>query len=348
MQPVIVTRSKFGSVVAELLKNGRLVAPVKQGETKGLAEISAENIQDVDLSGIRTVESFKSWVFKIIETVSTYFNQDIQPVAEKYIFLGVRACDLSALKVLDRVFLEGECVDPVYAASRTNIILITADCNDCGKTCFCNLVKDKPYAEQGFDLNISLLADNYLISAGSEIGEELLKRISNITATASDNDLQIQKQQRETVVNKLNEQNAVFNIKYELSGIHKINLENPAWRALTKDCVECSACNFICPSCSCFLLLDNKDNSNFQRDKVWDACLKTGYARVAGGSNSRPKLYERLQNRYHCKFDYSYDRLGRYTCVGCGRCIDACAGNIDMRKIFAALSYLAPLTAKLD
>jgi ferredoxin len=68
---------------------------------------------------------------------------------------------------------------------------------------------------------------------------------------------------------------------------------------------------------------------------------------VAGGSNPRGKLYQRLQNRYHCKMDYSYDRLGRYTCVGCGRCIDGCAGNIDMRKIFAELERQAPLTAKL-
>jgi ferredoxin len=69
---------------------------------------------------------------------------------------------------------------------------------------------------------------------------------------------------------------------------------------------------------------------------------------VAGGANSRPKLYERLQNRYHCKFDYSFDRLGRYTCVGCGRCIDGCAGNIDMRRIFVELEQQAPLTAKLE
>ena len=113
--------------------------------------------------------------------------------------------------------------------------------------------------------------------------------------------------------------------------------------------MECSACNFICPTCTCFLLLDQEKDKDkkCERYKVWDACLKASYAKVAGGANPRGKLHERLQNRYHCKFDYSFDRLDRYTCVGCGRCIDGCAGNIDMRKIFMELEKQAPFTAIL-
>jgi formate hydrogenlyase subunit 6/NADH:ubiquinone oxidoreductase subunit I len=153
---------------------------------------------------------------------------------------------------------------------------------------------------------------------------------------------------RKKVAGLLDETNRSFRLKRDISESHKRNLENKIWKVLTKDCVECSACNFICPTCTCFLLLDQKNGKENERHKVWDACLKAGYQEVAGGSNPRGKLYERLQNRYHCKFDYSFDRLNRYTCVGCGRCIDGCAGNIDMRKIFVELEKQAPLTAKLE
>ncbi|MFA4966928.1 MAG: 4Fe-4S dicluster domain-containing protein, partial [Candidatus Margulisiibacteriota bacterium] len=152
---------------------------------------------------------------------------------------------------------------------------------------------------------------------------------------------------RTNMVDLLSKINSKFKLKLNICETHKLNLENKVWKALTKDCVECSACNFICPTCTCFLLLDQKAGEGGKRDKVWDACLKAGYTRVAGGSNPRGKLHQRLQNRYQCKHDYSYDRLGRYACVGCGRCIDACCGNIDMRKIFVELEKQAPLTAKL-
>ncbi len=42
--------------------------------------------------------------------------------APKYAFLGVRACELAAIRVQDRTFLEGPYVDPIYPpATQTGI-----------------------------------------------------------------------------------------------------------------------------------------------------------------------------------------------------------------------------------
>ncbi len=60
--------------------------------------------------------------------------------------------------------------------------------------------------------------------------------------------------------------------------------------------------------------------------------MSIGYARTGGGGNSRPALAQRLENRLRCKFEYSRDRYDLVTCTGCGRCIDACMGRIDMRE----------------
>jgi NAD-dependent dihydropyrimidine dehydrogenase PreA subunit len=262
------------------------------------------------------------------------------------ILLGARGCDLEALEVLDRVFLEGEFRDPFYETRRRQLLLISADCTSCGETCFCTLVKGQPYPTKLFDLNLTPIEDGFVVEVGSEQGKRLVEENQELfDANQAEAKAEAKAKVRNRTLALLTEKNQAYRLKMDLVESHKRNLENrTAWRRLTKDCVECSACNFICPSCSCFLLLDSRQS----RDKVWDACLKAGYARVAGGANSRPKLYERLQNRYHCKFDYSFDRLGRYTCVGCGRCIDGCAGNIDMRRIFVELEQQAPLTAKLE
>jgi formate hydrogenlyase subunit 6/NADH:ubiquinone oxidoreductase subunit I len=349
-QEYFINKINFPKLVERLLRDARIIAPVEFGQRKILQEITFETIERVNLFGFRTVEPFKSYWFKLTEIVSRYFDKDEAGHGKKFVFLGMRGCDLEALEVLDKVFAEGEFKDPFYISNRNENLIIGADCTDCGDTCFCTLVKGKPYPTKIFDLNLSPLAEGFVVEIGTIKGKRVIESNPNLFQKAPKDLLDARANNREKVAHLLAEKNQQFNLKLDLSELHKINLENKVWRRLTKDCVECSACNFICPTCSCFLLLDAETRNlkpEYRRYKIWDACLKAGYARVAGGANARGRLYERLQNRYHCKFDYSFDRLGRYTCVGCGRCIDGCAGEIDMRKIFVELERQVPLRAKL-
>jgi formate hydrogenlyase subunit 6/NADH:ubiquinone oxidoreductase subunit I len=153
---------------------------------------------------------------------------------------------------------------------------------------------------------------------------------------------------RQAMEARVNSQNQNYTFKASLTNIHRQTLENvAAWRQITKDCVDCQACNRVCPSCTCFLLVDQFHHGEEEKIKVWDNCLHGSYTRVAGGTNDRGALFSRLQNRYHCKFDYMVSRTGNAACVGCGRCIDACLGKIDMRTVFKTLEKAAVLSAKL-
>ncbi|MDD5382362.1 MAG: 4Fe-4S dicluster domain-containing protein [Candidatus Margulisbacteria bacterium] len=347
MQEYFISANDFISLVTDLLKDSAVIAPVAFNGRNILQEITPETIKDINLTGFRTVEPFKSYLFKLTEKVSKYFGADEPAQGKKLVFLGARGCDLEALEIYDKVLGEGDFTDPYYLANRKELLLIGADCTDCGKTCFCNMVNGQPFPGKLYDVNLTPVEGGFVAEARTEKGEKLIASFSK----ASEEQLKEKEAVRSKTSAKLEEINQEFKCRCTVNWAeaHKINLENSkAWKTVTKDCVECSACNFVCPSCTCFLLLDQMENDHSGRYKVWDACLKAGYARVAGGANSRPKLYERLQNRYHCKFDYSYDRLGRYACVGCGRCIDGCAGNIDMRKVYAELVRQVPLTAKLE
>jgi sulfhydrogenase subunit beta (sulfur reductase) len=349
-----VNHLNFADLVKKLLETSRVLAPVQQYERNYIQEVTVDNIQSINLFGYRTVEPFKSCFFAISEVVADYFKPGTEVTAEKITILGARGCDLEALEVEDRVFGEGDFHDPFYLKKRENSFIIGADCTDCGSTCFCSLVKGKPWPLQRYDLNLAPVEGGYLVEAGSAKGKAFIEDNHKLFSPASDTGLQTKAENREKVLKRLDQVNANYKFKLEIAESHRLNLENKVWQELTKDCVECSSCNLICPTCTCFLLADARgqvpgagDQGEFERHKIWDACLKSGYQKVAGGANPRGKLYQRLQNRYHCKMDYSYERLKRYTCVGCGRCIDGCAGNIDMRKIFAELERQAPLTAKL-
>lgn len=347
MAEYFISKEDLPRWVGMMLADRQVVAPVNEFGVKHIASISPENIGSIDLSGFRTIEPLKSYFFKIIETVSCYFGHQIHGGAGKILILGARGCDLEGLEVEDRVFTDGEFKDGFYAANRENSFIVGADCTDCGRTCFCTLMKGKPFPAKLFDLNLSPVEGGFVVQVGTEAGQKMIDQNRAIFSTADPKQIEEREKNRTAMTERLIEQNKGFGIRAELSASHRINLRNKAWQGLTKDCVECSACNFVCPTCTCFLLTDEDKRSSYQRDKSWDACLKAGYARLAGGANPRGKLHERLQNRYQCKCDYSYDRLARYACVGCGRCIDGCAGNIDMRKIFAELERLAPLTANL-
>jgi len=349
-----INQINFGYLVRKLLETSSVLAPVEQYGRNYIQAVTVDNIESINLFGYRTVEPFKSCFFAVDEVVSKYFGGENGPEPAELTILGARGCDLEALEVTDRVFSEGDFQDNFYSKRREKSFIIGADCTDCGATCFCTLVKGRPWPLQRFDLNLSPMAGGYLVEAGTERGKKFIEDYRSFFEAAAEAGLQAKVANRQKVLQRLAEVNRPYEFKQEIAASHRLNLENPAWKYLTKDCVECSACNLICPTCTCFLLADARGQvpgagyqGEFERHKIWDACLKSGYQKVAGGSNPRGKLSQRLQNRYHCKMDYSYERLARYTCVGCGRCIDGCAGNIDMRKIFAELERQAPLTAKL-
>jgi len=349
MKQYFISTANFRKLVQKILKESTVVAPIKTGQSRYLEEISLENIDDMDIFGIRTIESLKSYLFKLSEKVSKYFGKDEPLHGRPLTIIGVRGCDTEALEVLDKVFGEVDPIDHFYALNRENTMIIGTDCTECGKTCFCTMVKGQPYPVKLFDLNLSIVRDGYVIEVGTKKGERIINDNPALFIDATSISIGEKEKNRKKVTDCLIENNNdKYKLKLELSLTHKRNLENKIWRTLTKNCVECSACNFICPTCTCFLLLDQERGKDNERYKVWDACLKAGYQKVAGGANPRGKLFERLQNRYHCKFDHSFDRLNRYACVGCGRCIDGCAGNIDMREIFVELEKQAPLTAKLE
>ena len=66
--------------------------------------------------------------------------------------------------------------------------------------------------------------------------------------------------------------------------------------------------------------------------------MRLAYAEVAGGANPRKVLGDRLMHRLMHKFSYFLDRYGIDMCVGCGRCVDAEAGGVDIRVVLKKLN----------
>lgn len=103
------------------------------------------------------------------------------PEVPRYAFLGVRPCDLHAIAVQDRVFLEGRCVDPAYQACRDRVFIVAVNCGQAGGSCFCVSMQTGPRATSGFDLALTeILEDDrheFLVEIGTPKGAEILDAI---------------------------------------------------------------------------------------------------------------------------------------------------------------------------
>jgi hypothetical protein len=97
--------------------------------------------------------------------------------APRLAFLGVRACEIAALLVQDRVLTEGPITDADYAARRAAAVIIAVECVAPASTCFCTSMGTGPEVTSGFDLALTEIADGFVVRVGSDAGRFLAMRL---------------------------------------------------------------------------------------------------------------------------------------------------------------------------
>jgi sulfhydrogenase subunit beta (sulfur reductase) len=304
-------------------------APVEDGEP-GVFE------ERINLGEIRTCEPLKVFLFEARKRVSTgYQHADSTETERPRCIVGVKACDLKSLKILDGVFIDEDFTDPFYAVSRRENLILSSDCTAAADTCFCTSLHVDPFPRDGFDLNLSVIDGGYVVEIGSDKGREIVESQQSLFTPATDKQLSERGRRRERVSEQVKTNVREYGMPDQdaFDGIIKTNYESDFWREEGAKCVECGACNAVCPTCHCFLLCDQERGGSQERFRLWDSCLIKDFAQVAGGANPRPELWMRLRNRFEKKFDFFPTVKEIYACTGCGRCITACPGNIDIRDV---------------
>ena len=296
------------------------------------------------LSAPRAAQSPKGLLLPPVESAGRYGAQGAATAVEAKcrVVAGVRACELRAWRYLDAVLRSGEFEDPAYRARRDATVIVSCDCVDCADSCFCTLVGGEPFCRDGYDVNLTALGEGFLVDIATERGRQWIGDTEDLQQASSER-LAERDRIREAMVERVRKQNEAF--AFRASDQSQPALPNDgdeAWQTFAADCVECGACTNICPTCYCFYLYDQVlGPEEFERVRTWDSCLLSTYHRMAGGEDSklspRPSLYSRLANRVLHKFAYSPQQTGHLGCVGCGRCVDACIGQIDIRRVVQEL-----------
>ncbi|HSN68599.1 MAG TPA: 4Fe-4S dicluster domain-containing protein [Thermoanaerobaculia bacterium] len=252
------------------------------------------------------------------------FSHDPQP-PPRYACLGVRSCDLQAIALQDRVFINGRWTDPSYAGRRAALFVLAVHCTRPSANCFCASMETGPRAAGGFDLALTELPDGFVIYVGSEAGSEAMRDTAWSAATAYDLG-------RARTLLDAAERRMPREVRTEgLAARLFERLDHPRWKELGERCLSCGNCTMVCPTCFCSTVderLDFRDDTSV-RERVWDSCFSTAFSHVHGG-NIRPTVASRYRQFVTHKFASWKEQFGAFGCVGCGRCIAWCPAGIDL------------------
>ncbi len=326
----------------EVNREAEIVAPVQRLGGRTFEQI--KDISEVDFLEGNPLSSAKQFFFPQTDELFQFrkgvFSFQVEAKRKRRILFGIRPCDLAALEFSDRFFSRehGGYEDIYYWFRRRSTLLIGINCLIPEERCFCFLCGSGPFARRGYDLQLTQLENSYLVEVDSSRGEKLVSTYSDFFSPASPG----HRKKKEILEEKLEEK--FSHEKVELKKVTDRLLEDgfsgavindEFWKEIGDRCLDCGGCNYICPTCTCFSILDKADRNmeSGERIRIWDSCNFSGFARMASGANPGANKRDRIKRRFFCKLLFSQENQGLLGCVGCGRCRKVCYTEIDISKV---------------
>ncbi|EHI14324.1 4Fe-4S dicluster domain-containing protein [Mycolicibacterium thermoresistibile] len=261
------------------------------------------------------------------------------PDTPRYAFVGVRACDLSALAVLDGVLGRGTHPDQAFVDRLRRVFVVAVNCTEPGGLCFCASMGTGPAVGPGYDLALTERLDrdgpHYVVDVGTGDGADVLAEIAHRAATDDESS------SARTDVAEAAEHMGRRMPPGDLRQLLIDSRESPHWQDVASRCLTCGNCTMVCPTCFCTSVSDTTDlaGAHAERWMEWASCFEFDFTYIHGGvvRQSGPSRYRHWLTH---KLSSWHDQFGGSGCVGCGRCIAWCPTGIDITEEMWTLDRL--------
>jgi len=249
--------------------------------------------------------------------------------------IGIRPCDAHAFQLVEVNFDNPRYKDPWWVRRFESTTLVGLGCNKPCSTCFCTSVGGGPFNEKALDVLLFDLGDTYLAKPLTQKGEELLKQAgggspgdSVVVQGAEKLATDVTKNMPDSVpVGRLKEKMVL--------GLFEASF----WEGLAFACINCGICTYLCPTCWCFDIQDEVLGKRGDRIRNWDSCMFPLFTLHGSGHNPRDKKVQRVRQRFMHKLKYYVDKYENgVKCSGCGRCVQRCPVNIDIRQVIEIMN----------
>lgn len=326
-----------GAIVLEPIE-GPEDLPAGVGEEQGPGTYRLVRRDDDRLFGwAHGPDAAKRFLFPPRERLATIVRESdgsmrVEPEPEDerpFAFVGLRSCDLHAIAVQDRVFMD---LDPAYRRRRERAVFVAVNCAEPGSTCFCVSMGTGPRCTTGFDLALTELDDGFVAEAGTAVGRTLLEGVPSREATPEEG-VEPARVAEEAAARMGRELDTS-----DMPDLLYRNRTHPRWRDVAARCLACANCTNVCPTCFCHDVVDGVSLSAdvATRSREWSSCFSAEYSWTAG-EVVRHGHEARYRQWLTHKFASWIDQYGTSGCVGCGRCITWCPVGIDVTEEIAAI-----------
>ncbi len=338
MADKVIAKSNLRSWLASLVASYNLIAPVA-GESGPSRWKDIDGDSDVDITSDRMMMAIKEYLLPQSETLFTVSGKKgeetvVDPIKTPErgtLAMGLHLCDVRGISVLDDVYLhQGPFQDPYYAARRNSLAVMATVCSDPRWSCFCTTMGDLNDWAKAADVLVTDLDGKLYVAPISETGEKLVHGDFFAEPSAED-------------VAKKNEvwENLLALPKQSFAGMDTskiVDWDDPIWAEIAQKCLGCGICSYMCPSCSCFDIQDETKGHTVERYRCRDTCQSCDFTHMGHGHNPRPEKTMRARQRVMHKFSYQVTQYGKNGCSGCGRCVESCPVNIDLREVLSRIA----------
>jgi len=283
---------------------------------------------EVAFDYVQTTVSAKRAVFPPVEEMLAYKFADKETKLEEKeikpqptVVFGIRPCDADAFVTLYEVFSR-DYKDDLFLNRWEQTTFIGISCIQADSACFCTSTGGNPGNTKGSDVLLTPLKNgDFLVEVVTEKGKKIVTAAENLFSSA-DSDID-----KESLLAKLPNKFEGKDMKAKINA----QFDNEAlWSRQSMRCIGCGACAYVCPTCQCFGIEDERFGSKGKRIRCWDSCCFGLFTLHTSGHNPRHTQWQRWRQRLMHKFSYEPDNLGVPGCVGCGRCSRACPTDMNI------------------
>ncbi|SKC76723.1 4Fe-4S dicluster domain-containing protein [Maledivibacter halophilus] len=337
---LIIKTNEFSNLISalsQLKSKYNIFCPKLEDEVEHYRPLDRVNPKEVEIVEEITFQSkpplgsIKSFLFPDSETYIKFSRRGDKLEIEEpekmmpQIILGVKACDVRSLELIDKVFL-ADPVDTLYREKRDKTVIIAAICTEIGENCSCEdfgICPTEPSAD------ILMYKDNkkeIYLKSNSKKGEKLLEQLMEIGDFKTSEIFPVPAGNGEK---KLEERLSPEEIQKRMDEF----FDSPLWDNLGMLCLGCGTCTYYCPTCHCYDIRDFNRKDQGVRYRTWDSCMFSNFTNMAGDHNPRPTKKDRIKNRFYHKLNYFVKKHGELSCVGCGRCAELCPVGISINTV---------------
>jgi len=336
MDTRLLCHDELSELVGTLIQRTKVVAPTLRDGVYVFGELRSAGDLEFPSNGLPRV-SVKEFLLPRSEVLFYYKTGKNSeeavappPPAEQVLF-GVHPCDVQAINVLDAVFGAEPFPDELYLARRqaTTIVGRGTPARSASHQGFFQRLGISSMDNRDCDLFFAQLNDEKIVlEVLTERGAALDELISGF-AVADAESLAALAALRDEAAGEVTNEIDVEALHAQLKGMFDADV----WQQIAEKCVGCGACAFLCPTCHCFDIQDEKHGDLGCRVRNWDTCQFELFTKHASGHNPRDTQIGRARQRIMHKFEYGYSNFGIPFCTGCGRCLQVCPVNNNLLQI---------------